>query len=90
MQNHLVENEEQKQAIYRNIFQTTNTNVWNSDNEETYFRPVTPSTTKLSAVRVPVLSKQHISIFPAKGILNGSVQYTSGKQAICQTNKSRP
>ena len=42
-----------------------------------YLRPVTPSTTRLSAVSVPVLSKQQISIFPANGIRNGSVQYTS-------------
>lgn len=35
-----------------------------------------PSTTKLSLVSVPVLSKQQISTFPANGILNGSVQNT--------------
>lgn len=34
----------------------------------------TPSTTKLSVVNVPVLSKQQISILPANGILKGSVQ----------------
>jgi hypothetical protein len=41
---------------------------------------VIPSTTKSSAVRVPVLSKQQMSTLPAKGILNGSVQYTSKNQ----------
>ncbi|KAH3794409.1 hypothetical protein DPMN_147942 [Dreissena polymorpha] len=40
----------------------------------TYLSPVTPSTTRLSAVSVPVLSKQQMSIFPANGIRNGSVQ----------------
>lgn len=43
----------------------------------TYGRPATPSTTKLSLVSVPVLSKQQISTFPAKGILKGSVQKTA-------------
>jgi len=38
--------------------------------------PATPSTTKLSLVKVPVLSKQQTSTFPANGILKGSVQYT--------------
>jgi len=36
--------------------------------------PATPLRTSCSVVKVPVLSKQQISIFPAKGILNGSVQ----------------
>lgn len=45
----------------------------------TYFKPATPSTTKLSLVSVPVLSKQQISTFPANGIRNGSVQYTTAK-----------
>ena len=40
----------------------------------TYLSPATPCTIKLSLVKVPVLSKQHTSTFPAKGILNGSVQ----------------
>lgn len=44
-----------------------------------YLRPATPRTTRLSLVRVPVLSKQQISTFPANGILNGSVQKTSTK-----------
>ena len=43
----------------------------------THPKPVTPSTTRLSLVSVPVLSKQQMSILPANGILNGSVQYTS-------------
>ena len=38
--------------------------------------PAMPSTTKLSLVSVPVLSKQHISMRPANGIRKGSVQYT--------------
>merc|ERR1719232_465130 len=38
--------------------------------------PATPSTTRSSLVRVPVLSKQQISTFPAKGMRNGSVQKT--------------
>uniref|UniRef100_A0A0K0FPV8 Uncharacterized protein n=1 Tax=Strongyloides venezuelensis TaxID=75913 RepID=A0A0K0FPV8_STRVS len=33
-----------------------------------------PSTTRLSAVRVPVLSKQQLSIFPTNEIFNGSAQ----------------
>lgn len=41
-----------------------------------YESPAIPSTTKLSLVKVPVLSKQHMSILPANGILNGSVQKT--------------
>ena len=36
-----------------------------------------PSTIRESLVRVPVLSKQQISILPANGIRNGSVQNTS-------------
>ena len=44
-----------------------------------YLIPAIPSTRKLSLVNVPVLSKQQISIFPANGILNGSVQNTSGQ-----------
>lgn len=44
-----------------------------------YLRPATPRTTRLSLVSVPVLSKQQISTFPAKGILKGSVQKTSKK-----------
>ena len=40
----------------------------------TYLSPATPCTIRLSLVKVPVLSKQHTSTFPAKGILNGSVQ----------------
>lgn len=35
-----------------------------------------PSTTRLSVVSVPVLSKQHISTLPANGMRNGSVQNT--------------
>ena len=45
----------------------------------THPTPATPSTTKLSLVRVPVLSKQHISTLPANGILKGSVQNTPAK-----------
>lgn len=40
--------------------------------------PATPRTTRLSLVKVPVLSKQHTSTLPAKGIRKGSVQYMSG------------
>jgi len=36
--------------------------------------PAMPSTTKLSLVRVPVLSKQQMSVLPANGIRKGSVQ----------------
>ena len=39
-----------------------------------YFNPATPFKTSCSLVKVPVLSKQQISTFPANGILNGSVQ----------------
>uniref|UniRef100_A0A6B0UWV4 Putative secreted protein n=1 Tax=Ixodes ricinus TaxID=34613 RepID=A0A6B0UWV4_IXORI len=42
-------------------------------------RPAMPSTTRLSLVRVPVLSKQQISTLPANGIRNGSVQNTSSR-----------
>jgi len=44
-------------------------------------RPEMPSTTRLSLVNVPVLSKQHTSTLPANGILNGSVQNTSRMHA---------
>ena len=37
-------------------------------------RPAMPSTTSESVVSVPVLSKQHTSILPARGMRNGSVQ----------------
>jgi hypothetical protein len=40
----------------------------------THFTPTTPSSTRFSAVIVPVLSKQQTSTRPANGILNGSVQ----------------
>jgi hypothetical protein len=40
----------------------------------TYSIPAIPSTTRLSLVSVPVLSKQQISTLPANGIRNGSVQ----------------
>ena len=36
--------------------------------------PATPSTIKSSLVNVPVLSKQQMSILPANGMRNGSVQ----------------
>lgn len=36
--------------------------------------PVTPLMMRSVCVRVPVLSKQQMSILPAKGILKGSVQ----------------
>lgn len=42
-----------------------------------HLKPATPRTTRLSLVRVPVLSKQHTSTLPAKGIRKGSVQYMS-------------
>lgn len=45
--------------------------------DRVYLRPATPRTTRLSLVRVPVLSKQQISTLPANGILKGSVQNTS-------------
>jgi hypothetical protein len=45
----------------------------------TYSSPAIPSTTRLSLVSVPVLSKQHISTLPANGIRNGSVQNTPGR-----------
>ena len=44
--------------------------------------PATPSTTRSSLVRVPVLSKQQISTFPAKGILKGSVQKTPSLESL--------
>lgn len=43
-----------------------------------HLSPATPRTTRLSLVKVPVLSKQHTSTLPAKGIRKGSVQYMSG------------
>ena len=45
----------------------------------TYSRPAIPSTTRLSLVSVPVLSKQQISTLPANGIRNGSVQNIPGR-----------
>ena len=39
-----------------------------------HLTPVMPSNTRFSTVIVPVLSKQHTSTCPAKGIQNGSVQ----------------
>lgn len=53
-----------------------------------YLNPATPRTTKLSLVNVPVLSKQQISTFPAKGILKGSVQNTSGKGTQRRTRQT--
>ena len=41
-----------------------------------------PSTIRESLVRVPVLSKQQMSILPANGILNGSVQNTSVESSL--------
>jgi hypothetical protein len=38
---------------------------------------------------VPVLSKQHISTFPANGILKGSVQNTSKKDILGRINKDK-
>jgi hypothetical protein len=49
---------------------------------KTYLRPAIPSTTRLSLVSVPVLSKQQISTLPANGIRNGSVQNTPGRQNL--------
>lgn len=46
-----------------------------------------PSTTRLSLVNVPVLSKQQISTFPAKGIRKGSVQNTPEKKNSWDVNK---
>ena len=40
----------------------------------THSTPATPSTTRFSAVMVPVLSKQQTSTRPAKGMRKGSVQ----------------
>jgi hypothetical protein len=40
----------------------------------TYFIPAIPAKTRSLDVKVPVLSKQQISILPAKGIRKGSVQ----------------
>ena len=45
-------------------------------------RPATPCTIRSSLVKVPVLSKQHTSTLPAKGILKGSVQYTPAEKQI--------
>lgn len=42
--------------------------------QDTHRSPATPRTTRLSLVRVPVLSKQHTSTLPAKGMRKGSVQ----------------
>jgi hypothetical protein len=39
-----------------------------------------PCTTRLSLVKVPVLSKQQTSTLPANGIRNGSVQNTSAQK----------
>lgn len=47
-------------------------------NAHAHRSPATPRTTRLSLVKVPVLSKQHTSTLPAKGIRKGSVQYMSG------------
>lgn len=44
-----------------------------------HLSPATPRTTRLSLVKVPVLSKQHTSTLPAKGIRKGSVQYMSAR-----------
>lgn len=53
-----------------------------------HLSPATPRTTRLSLVRVPVLSKQHTSTLPAKGMRKGSVQYMSERwsqgQGSCQ------
>lgn len=45
---------------------------------DTNSTPTTPSTTRFSAVMVPVLSKQQMSTRPAKGIRKGSVQKMAG------------
>lgn len=42
--------------------------------------PATPSTTRFSAVIVPVLSKQQTSTRPANGMRNGSVQNIATKK----------
>lgn len=41
--------------------------------------PAMPCMTRLSLVRVPVLSKQQMSTLPPKGILKGSVQKIPGE-----------
>lgn len=56
---------------------------------DTYPIPATPSTTRSSLVKVPVLSKQHISTFPAKGILNGSVQNTAVRKKHYKTKSNK-
>lgn len=58
------------------FYQHLNTSFFNRNCQNAYLSPATPSTTKLSLVKVPVLSKQQTSTFPANGILKGSVQYT--------------
>ena len=45
------------------------------------FVPATPSTTRLSVVKVPVLSKQQRSTLPQNGIRNGSVQKTASLES---------
>jgi hypothetical protein len=47
--------------------------------EGAHSTPATPSTTRFSAVIVPVLSKQQTSTRPANGMRNGSVQNIATK-----------
>mmetsp|Transcript_17425 Transcript_17425/g.30412 ORF Transcript_17425/g.30412 Transcript_17425/m.30412 type:complete len:222 (+) Transcript_17425:481-1146(+) len=44
------------------------------EDRATSARPAMPNNLKLDRVNVPVLSKQHVTTLPAKGIRNGSVQ----------------
>lgn len=73
------------------FYQHLNTSSFNRNSQNAYLSPATPSTTKLSLVKVPVLSKQQTSTFPANGILKGSVQYTPEgsvkKTLLCKMNK---
>lgn len=56
--------------------------VWQAEFLYAHLSPATPRTTRLSLVKVPVLSKQHTSTLPAKGIRKGSVQYMSGDGGV--------
>lgn len=66
------------QNAYYNKFRTILINTIGL--RTTYFIPATPSTTKSSLVKVPVLSKQQTSTLPANGIRKGSVQNTPRKE----------
>lgn len=55
-----------------------------ANGETTHLTPAIPSTTRFSPVMVPVLSKQHTSTRPAKGMRNGSVQKMAKGGTGCQ------